>query len=172
MQVWPVAAKMPEIAPAAAASRSQSSNTMLGDLPPSSRVTRFMVLGGLRVDARAGDVRSGEGDLCDVRVIDEGGPRLLAQPRDDVEHAVRKSGLARERANSSVDTDANSDGFTTTLQPAAIAAAHFQATNSSGEFHAVNAATTPTGSCRVKAIMSGLSIGITAPSILSARPPK
>ena len=44
MQVCPVAAKMPEMAPAAALSRSQSSNTMLGDLPPSSSATRFMVL--------------------------------------------------------------------------------------------------------------------------------
>src|SRR5580692_7096453 len=75
-------------------------------------------------------------------------------------------------ANSTVDTEANSEGLTITVQPAAIAAAHFQATNSSGEFHAVSAATTPTGSWRVNAIMSGLSIGMTAPSILSARPPK
>jgi hypothetical protein len=44
MQVWPVAAKMPEIAPDAAAPRSQSSNTMFGDLPPSSSETRFRVL--------------------------------------------------------------------------------------------------------------------------------
>ena len=41
MQVWPVAAKMPETAPAAAAVRSASSNTMFGDLPPSSSETRF-----------------------------------------------------------------------------------------------------------------------------------
>ena len=41
MQVWPVAAKMPETAPAAAADRSASSNTMFGDLPPSSSETRF-----------------------------------------------------------------------------------------------------------------------------------
>ncbi|MCP1975247.1 acyl-CoA reductase-like NAD-dependent aldehyde dehydrogenase [Bradyrhizobium elkanii] len=45
--------------------------------------------------------------------------------------------------------EVNSDGFTTTAQPAASAAAHFQATNSSGEFQAVSAATTPTGSCVV-----------------------
>ena len=75
-------------------------------------------------------------------------------------------------ANSSVEAEANSDGFTTTVQPAAIAGAHFQAMNSSGEFQAVSAATTPIGSCRVKAKVSGLSIGTTAPSILSARPPK
>ncbi len=40
MQVCPVAAKMPATTPLAAASRSASSKTMLGDLPPSSSVTR------------------------------------------------------------------------------------------------------------------------------------
>ncbi len=39
MQVCPVAAKMPEIAPLTALSRLASSKTMLGDLPPSSRLT-------------------------------------------------------------------------------------------------------------------------------------
>ncbi len=43
MQVWPVAAKMPETAPFTALSRSASSNTMLADLPPSSRVTGLML---------------------------------------------------------------------------------------------------------------------------------
>src|SRR6202012_3135116 len=52
-------------------------------------------------------------------------------------------------ANSSVLAEVNSDGLTMTAQPAASAAAHFQATNSSGEFQAVSAATTPTGSCVV-----------------------
>ena len=42
MQVWPVAAKMPETAPATAASMLASSKMMLGDLPPSSRLTRFI----------------------------------------------------------------------------------------------------------------------------------
>jgi hypothetical protein len=46
------------------------------------------------------------------------------------------------------------------------------ASSSSGEFHGVIAATTPSGSWRVKLKVSFLSIGMTAPSILSARPPK
>jgi hypothetical protein len=40
-QVWPVAREMPEMTPFAALSSSASSNTMCGDLPPSSIVTRF-----------------------------------------------------------------------------------------------------------------------------------
>src|SRR5690606_14805471 len=61
-------------------------------------------------------------------------------------------------ANSRVEAEANSEGLTTTAQPAAMAGAHFQATKSSGEFQAVRAPTTPTGSCVVKAKWSGLSI--------------
>ena len=41
MQVWPLAAKMPDTAPLTASSMTASSNTMLGDLPPSSSVTGF-----------------------------------------------------------------------------------------------------------------------------------
>jgi len=75
-------------------------------------------------------------------------------------------------ANSSDEAEVNSEGLTTTEQPAASAGAHFQAMNSRGEFHAVRAPTTPTGSCVVKAKMSGLSMGGTVPSTLSANPAK
>ncbi len=74
--------------------------------------------------------------------------------------------------NSSVDTEACSDGLITTVLPAASAAASFQASSSSGEFHGVIIAITPSGSWRVKAKRAGLSIGSTRPSTLSARPPK
>ena len=75
-------------------------------------------------------------------------------------------------ANSSVLTEANSEGLSTTAQPAASAGAHFSAKKVSGEFQAVSAATTPTGSRKVIASMSALSTGITVPSILSASPAK
>jgi hypothetical protein len=48
-----------------------------------------------------------------------------------------------------VETGECSDGFTTTVQPAASAGATFQVISSRGEFHGVIAATTPTGSRRV-----------------------
>jgi hypothetical protein len=49
-------------------------------------------------------------------------------------------------ANSSVEADACSAGLTTTQHPAASAGAAFQLMSSTGEFHGVMAATTPTGS--------------------------
>jgi hypothetical protein len=62
-----------------------------------------------------------------------------------------KPASSNSSANSSVDADVNSDGFNTTVQPAASAGASFHAASSSGEFHGVIAATTPTGSLRVNA---------------------
>jgi hypothetical protein len=73
--------------------------------------------------------------------------------------------------NSRSDADGNSDGLTTIVLPAASAGASFHVVRNSGEFHGTIAATTPSGSQRVKLKMSGLSVGMTAPSILSARPP-
>ena len=48
-------------------------------------------------------------------------------------------------ASSSDVSEVNSDGFTTAVQPAAIAGATFQVNCSSGKFHGVIMPTTPTG---------------------------
>ena len=73
--------------------------------------------------------------------------------------------------NSSVEAEVNSEGFTIAVLPAARATASFQVISSKGEFQAVIMPTTPRGSYRVKLKMPSLSVGITAPSTLSAKPP-
>src|SRR5215813_2338635 len=83
-----------------------------------------------------------------------------------------KPAFSNNSPKAKADTDENSDGFQTTVLPAASAGASFHAASIRGEFHGVIAATTPRGSSRVKLNTPGLSIGITRPSILSARPPK
>ena len=60
----------------------------------------------------------------------------------------------------------------TMVLPAASAGASFHESSISGEFQGVMQTTTPSGSRLVKTNMSGLSMGGTPPSILSARPPK
>ncbi len=65
----------------------------------------------------------------------------------------------------------NSDGFTTTVLPAASAAESLNDNNRMGEFQGVIIAHTPSGSWRVYAKVLGLSIGSVLPSTLSARPP-
>ena len=53
------------------------------------------------------------------------------------------SAASMTRMNSSVETEASSDGLTTTVLPAASAVATFVAIRNKGEFQAVRAATTP-----------------------------
>ena len=48
-----------------------------------------------------------------------------------------------------IDVDVCSEGFTTTVLPAARAGASFHDASRSGEFHGRMAATTPYGSCSV-----------------------
>src|SRR5690606_21956632 len=83
-----------------------------------------------------------------------------------------KPAASNRGPNSSAETEENSDGFHTAVLPAASAGASFQAASRSGEFQGVIAATTPSGSSRVKLNTPGLSIGITRPSSLSASTPK
>jgi len=124
------------------------------------------------INALAGAVTAGEGDLRDLRVRDEALADFRAETRHDIHHARRKPAFSNRWPNSKADTDENSDGFHTTVLPAASAGASFHVASINGEFHGVIAATTPNGSSRVKLIMPGLSMGMTRPSILSARPPK
>ena len=82
-----------------------------------------------------------------------------------------KPAFSNNSAKAKAETEENSDGFHTTVQPAARSGASFHVARRSGEFQGVMAATTPSGSSRVKLKTPGLSMGMTRPSILSARPP-
>ena len=62
-----------------------------------------------------------------------------------------------------------SEGFSTTVLPAASAGPSFHAVSISGEFHGMIPTHTPRGSWRVK-VNAGLSAWMTEPSILSASP--
>lgn len=80
-----------------------------------------------------------------------GVPTSAPKPVTTLNTPGGKPASSNSSANSSVDADVNSDGLMTRVQPAASAGAIFQVASSSGEFHGVIAATTPTGSWRVKA---------------------
>src|SRR5215210_1996116 len=92
MHVCPVAAKMPETTPLAAASTSTSSNTMLGDLPPSSSETLAMWSAASFITSLPVSVEPVKATLSIP------GWRTRADPvaGDDVEDARRKPGLLEE----------------------------------------------------------------------------
>ena len=70
----------------------------------------------------------------------------------------------------SVDRGASSEGLITIVQPAASAGPSLYATSSSGKFHGVIAATTPTGSRLATVNMPGIEFGSTLPSIFVVHP--
>ena len=122
-----------------------SSKTMLAALPPSSRVSALSRAGDGAADLLADRGRAGEGDLVDVGMPDQREPDL-ARAGDDVDDARRQVGLAadvreEERRLSGVELA----GLSTTVLPAASAGAIFQASISSGKFHGMTCAATPSG---------------------------
>ena len=161
---------MPAIEPFTALSKSASSKTINGDLPPSSSEisAKFSAVFLITCAADAGppvkDTRATDG--CDVRVLPQGSPypvMILTTP----------SGMPAcwiNLPNSSIGAAPCSDAFSTMALPAANAGPILTALKNNCEFHGTMAATTPIGSRSVKTNISGLSIGNVLPSILSAAP--
>src|SRR5260221_3025475 len=76
------------------------------------------------------------------------------------------------RASSIADPDVISDGFKTMVLPAASAGASDMIAMNVGEFHGGMTPTAPSGSRTLEFRILRRSIGMTVPSILSARPPE
>ena len=149
MQVCPVAAKMPDTTPLTALSRSASGNTSCADLPPSSSVVRLKVWAALRNTWRPEFSPPVKAILSTPLWLVSGSPTSAPNPVTTLSTPGGKPASSTSRISSIVDAEVNSDGLITMVQPAAKAGASFQVASSSGEFHGVIAATTPTGSWRV-----------------------
>src|SRR3990172_7724549 len=149
MQVWPVAAKIPDTAPLTASSILASAKTMFGDLPPSSKVTRLKVFAASSLIARPVASEPVNAIFRTSGWPTNAVPTSLPNPVTTLTTPGGNPASSTSLTNSSVDAEVNSEGLTTTVQPAASAGASFQASSNSGEFQAVIAATTPTGSLRV-----------------------
>src|SRR5215470_4059608 len=146
MQVWPVAANTPATIPLAAAARSASGKTTCGDLPPSSSVTLLMLSAAALATARPVAVEPVNATLSTPGCAASAAPVPRDRPVTTLTTPGGNPASATSSANPSVETGACSEGLTTMVQPAASAGATFQVISSSGEFHGVIAATTPTGS--------------------------
>ena len=144
-QTWPWLNQIASTTPSTTLSRSASSKTMKGDLPPSSSESFLPAARGGLADDAADLGRAGEGDLVDAGMRDQ---RLAgaAVAGDDVDHARRQPDLARTaRRSASAVSEVNSAGLSTTVLPIASAGAIFQASISSGKFQGMICPTTPTG---------------------------
>ena len=112
-QSWPALPNTAPGAAAAAASRSASANTRLGDLPPSSSVTRLMACGGARGDPAADLGRAGEGDLGHVGVLDQALPQVEPGPATTLTTPSGRPASSAIRSNSSAVSGVSSAGLST-----------------------------------------------------------
>src|SRR5882672_138402 len=90
-QACPLFKKAMRSAAGIARSSAASSSRIVGDLPPSSSVTRFMVA-AIAHDLLADADRAGEGDLVDVRITHELRAHDVSTADHDVAHALGELG--------------------------------------------------------------------------------
>ena len=144
-QVCPAFLNLQIIAPFTAASRSASSKTMNGALPPSSIEVRLTVAAQSAMSFLPTGV---EPVNVNFRTV---GLEVNSVPISDVRPAtilMTPAGMPARSANSTI---ANADkgvalaGLHTTVQPAANAGAILRVSIALGKFHGVMQATTPTG---------------------------
>ncbi|MDT4871645.1 hypothetical protein FQZ97_1067850 [compost metagenome] len=133
-------------APGTARSKSASSSRTTGDLPPSSSATRLMSRAAsspTRCPARVDPVKD---------TMSTSGCPAIASPTSGPVPETRLNAPAGKpiswkiSANRNALNGATSEGFSTTVHPAARAGATFAATWCRGKFQGVMQATTPTGS--------------------------
>ncbi len=150
-------------APVTAASRSASSNTMNGALPPSSIDVRFTVPAQSAISFLPTAV---EPVKVNLRTI---GLEVISAPISEVLPATILMTPAGTPARSASSTKANADkgvrfaGLHTTVQPAASAGAILRVSIAFGKFHGVIQATTPTGCLITTMRLSAAGPGIVSP---------
>src|ERR1700735_3921455 len=119
MQVWPVAAKIPATTPLAAASRSASSKTMFGDLPPSSTETCAKGDAAPVITAEPTAVEPVNATLSTPGCSASGAPQSGPKPVTTLNTPGGKPASSISCANSSVEAGGCSAGFATERDPAA-----------------------------------------------------
>ena len=160
------------IAPSTAASRSASSNTMNGALPPSSSETFLTVRRALRHQLLADLGRAGERELAHDRVRRELAADRAGGAGDDVEHALRECRRARRaRHSASAEYGVIDAGLITIVQPAASAGPALRVIIAFGKFHGVIAAHTPIG-CLITTMRRSGACGRDGVAVDALAPPR
>ena len=166
MQVWPELRNLQSMAPATAASRSASSKTMKGALPPSSSETCFSCAEHCCISSLPTSVEPVKPSLrtsgFDVISAPIAGASSAAPVTTESTPAGRPASSA-SAATASAVSGVCSAGFRTIVQPAASAGAVFRVGIAAGKFQGVMPAVTPTGCLRTRMRRSALGAGIVSP---------
>mmetsp|Transcript_31412 Transcript_31412/g.57033 ORF Transcript_31412/g.57033 Transcript_31412/m.57033 type:complete len:246 (+) Transcript_31412:980-1717(+) len=165
MQVWPALRNALPMIPAAALSKSASSKTIKGALPPSSRETRFTLTAAAAASFFPTAVLPVNPIFLTPWLEVNSSPMALASPTTMVKTSfgtpARMARFAKTMAVSGVD----SAGFRTTGHPAAKAGATLRVIMLMGKFQGVMAPTTPTGCFNTNRRRSRLGGSRTSPYI-------
>ena len=151
------------IAPLTAASRSASSNTMNGALPPSSSETFFSVSAAWRISNLPVRVEPVNDSLRTMLDACSAPPIATASPETMLNTPAGMPACSASTAKAKADNGVSSDGLRIIVQPAASAGPTLRVTIASGKFHGVIAATTPMASLTTMIRASALWLGITSP---------
>ena len=158
MHVWPEFRYLQRSAPATASSRSASSKTMNGALPPSSSETFFTWPAHCAIRSFPTSVEPVKPSLRTIGLEVSSRPIVGASSAAPVTISKTPSGSPASRpsrAIASADSGVCSAGFSTIVQPAASAGADFLVGIAAGKFHGVMPAVTPTGSLITSTRRSG-----------------
>jgi hypothetical protein len=163
MQVCPELRNLQRIAPATAWSRSASSKTMKGALPPSSSETFFRVFAHsaisifpIAVEPVKPSLRTSGLDVISAPI---GAASPVTTENTPPGIPASSPSTVTARAESGVWLA----GFITIVQPAARAGAALRVTIAAGKFQGVIPAVTPIGCLRTTMRRSALGVGIVSP---------
>ena len=144
-QVWPWLRNLAKTAPATARSRSASSNTMQGALPPSSIDTRFTVPAHCASSCLPMAVDPVKVILRTLSLSVSAPPISRADPVTMLTTPAGTPACSAIQPHTNPDSGVAVAGLTTVVHPAASAGPILRASIEDGKFHGVIAPTTPTG---------------------------
>ncbi len=148
-QSCPALSNTPAGAVAAARCRSQSANTMLALLPPSSRVTRFTWAAAPASTFLPTSVEPVNTILRTSGCVTNRSPTTVPGPGSTCSRSRSSPACTASSASRMVVSGVGSAGLTSTALPAASAGAMPQDAIGIGKFHGVITPTTPSGSWNV-----------------------
>src|SRR5580658_3274479 len=129
-----------------ARSKSASSSSTFGDLPPNSWCTRLTDAAALRATSVPARVEPVKDTMSTSRCEESGAPTWVPSPLIRLNTPAGTPASCMTLAQRMALSGEYSDGFKTMVQPAASAGTTLAATWFMGQFHGVMSAHTPTGS--------------------------
>src|SRR5450830_73864 len=162
-QVWPTLRNLDASAPSTAASRSASSNTMKGALPPSSSDNFLMLEAHCCINSLPIAVEPVKLSLRTMGLLVISPPMASGAPVTTLKTPAGTPARSANTASASAEKGVASAGLSTIGQPAANAGPALRVIIAAGKFHGVMAAHTPIGSLVTTMRLFGDGEGIVSP---------